>query len=145
MIFISVLVVVIFMAFCVVHLVCSTNKGSRIIKPKVFCLRDSKYFQGCSADSHPNVQYTALEYRSRHKPSFAAISLRVQSFVAFEQTKIFWFWNFSWSVFKEAEMLIEADLAAQNEKYLTRLGRLNPLPINKGLVLSMTFNDLQWP
>lgn len=37
--------------------------------------------------------------------------------------------------FKEAEMLIEADLAAQNEKYLTRLGRLNPLPINKGLVL----------
>lgn len=33
---------------------------------------------------------------------------------------------------KEAEMLIEADLAAQNEKYLTRLGRLNPLPFNKG-------------
>ena len=31
--FISVLVVVIFMAFCVVHLVCSTNKGSRIIRP----------------------------------------------------------------------------------------------------------------
>jgi len=57
MLFSLVLVVVIFMAFCVVHLVCSTNK--------------------------------------------------------------------------EAEMLIEADLAAQNEKYLTRLGRLNPLPINK--------------
>lgn len=33
---------------------------------------------------------------------------------------------------KEAEMLIEADLAAQNEQYLTRLGRLNPLPFNKG-------------
>ena len=32
--FISVLVVVIFMAFCVVHLVCSTNKGIRIIDPK---------------------------------------------------------------------------------------------------------------
>lgn len=57
MFFSLVLVVIIFMAFCVVHLVCSTNK--------------------------------------------------------------------------EAEMLIEADLAAQNEKYLTRLGRLNPLPINK--------------
>lgn len=33
---------------------------------------------------------------------------------------------------KETEMLIEADLAAQNEQYLTRLGRLNPLPFNKG-------------
>jgi protein-S-isoprenylcysteine O-methyltransferase Ste14 len=29
---------------------------------------------------------------------------------------------------KETEMLIEADLAAQNEKYLERLGKLNPLP-----------------
>lgn len=57
MLFSLVLVIIIFMAFCVVHLVCSSNK--------------------------------------------------------------------------EAEMLIEADLAAQNEKYLTRLGRLNPLPINK--------------
>jgi len=33
---------------------------------------------------------------------------------------------------KEAEMLLEADLAAANEQYLTRLGRLNPLPFNKG-------------
>lgn len=29
---------------------------------------------------------------------------------------------------KETEMLIEADLAAKNEKYLERLGKLNPLP-----------------
>ena len=29
-------------------------------------------------------------------------------------------------------MLLEADLAAANEQYLTRLGRLNPLPFNKG-------------
>jgi len=40
---------------------------------------------------------------------------------------------------KEAEMLIEADLAAQNEQYLTRLGRLNPLPFNKGFTSSKSF------